>query len=505
MSSIINLGSYDVNKPTLIERQTIRESLDIASAASLNASFNADGSTLTISDPAAPAKSITFVKAALNSTVAGSLENARTFQISGDVESTLPYPTFNGTAAVNMAVTLSNSSVTSAKIASNAVVSSKIEDEAVLPAKIKDRAFSWDSTKFSTNVSSNELSSGRSGPVAIKLGQSRTNAGSAAIDLIAIAANSDGDAKIVRESGDNGAFSITNRGTGEFKLTQTGAAPLIASSNNIERVRIGSQGKITISAPSLAGLNTVEVSSAPGQTDIALKINATTHVTSERAAIALGSWIFGQDSASNGIKNFYLYQEEYSLNRIIVNPSGSVGIGVLEPQTKLHVDGTITATTFSGSATSVNDAAITQSKLAPNVVGNGPAFRVHQVGTASSIANNTYTKIAFSTEGFDTNNNFSDSKFTPSAAGYYLIQGTIVYETSSAKALAAIYKNGVIYSSGSQADGNATRASVSDLVYMNGSTDYVELYAYQASGVSRSSATGEANTCFSACLIRSAI
>jgi hypothetical protein len=46
--------------------------------------------------------------------------------------------------------------------------------------------------------------------------------------------------------------------------------------------------------------------------------------------------------------------------------------------------------------------------------------------------------------------------------------------------------------------------AVSALIYMNGSTDYVELYAYQNAGGSQTSGTGSAENYFQASLVRAA-
>jgi len=147
----------------------------------------------------------------------------------------------------------------------------------------------------------------------------------------------------------------------------------------------------------------------------------------------------------------------------------------------------------------IADANVTQAKLGTNVAGNGPAFRAY-ASNATSIPNVTGTKVNLATESFDTASCFSSSKFTPNVAGYYLIQGGIDFN-NNVGAIALIYLNttGVTIGSG------GTRSSqVSDLIYMNGSTDYVELYAYQSSGTTQNITAGSPATYFTGCLIRSA-
>lgn len=55
------------------------------------------------------------------------------------------------------------------------------------------------------------------------------------------------------------------------------------------------------------------------QYGIAIAVAASTHPTSERAAIALGDWIVGQDSNGSGIKDFFIYAA--GANRMIFSPS----------------------------------------------------------------------------------------------------------------------------------------------------------------------------------------
>ena len=119
---------------------------------------------------------------------------------------------------------------------------------------------------------------------------------------------------------------------------------------------------------------------------------------------------------------------------------------------------------------------IVQANLGTNVAGTGPAFSAYQ-SASQTFTGNAFTKVTLDVEEFDTNSNFASSRFTPTLAGYYQINGA-----ASANAnliLASLFKNGVEYKRGVQAGSNAqTGLIVSTLVYLNGSTDYVELYAY---------------------------
>ena len=143
------------------------------------------------------------------------------------------------------------------------------------------------------------------------------------------------------------------------------------------------------------------------------------------------------------------------------------------------------------------------------VSGNMPAFRAYAASVTTTVPGNTDTKISLDTETFDTNNNFASSRFTPTVAGYYQINGCVQINFWNGIIFSAeIFKNGSVYANGGTSYPQTTggvRATVSDIVYCNGSTDYVELYAYQYNASSSNvTATGTQSTYFSGCLVRAA-
>jgi hypothetical protein len=110
----------------------------------------------------------------------------------------------------------------------------------------------------------------------------------------------------------------------------------------------------------------------------------------------------------------------------------------------------------------------------------GPAFFVRISGT-QTITFATATEIQFNTEDFDTNSNFDTStyRFTPTVAGYYQISAGLRGNgsTTNTGTTLHIYKNGSAYlSSGSTSDNAAQFPTISALISMNGSTDYIEFY-----------------------------
>ena len=114
---------------------------------------------------------------------------------------------------------------------------------------------------------------------------------------------------------------------------------------------------------------------------------------------------------------------------------------------------------------------------------SSPAFIAYQT-VNQSVITGTFTKLAINFEEYDTDNCYSTSlyRFTPTIAGYYQISGALQFNTG-ASPLVAIFKNGTEHARGPFLQGTASQSSsVSALVYLNGSSDYAELYGYQQTG-----------------------
>lgn len=119
--------------------------------------------------------------------------------------------------------------------------------------------------------------------------------------------------------------------------------------------------------------------------------------------------------------------------------------------------------------------------------GVGPAFSAYQ-SAAQSIPNSTLQKLTMDAVEYDTAGNFANSRFTPSVAGYYLCTGNFAVGgiTSTSIAYCSITKNGSEFRRGTQIPGT-TLCTVSALVYLNGSTDYVEIAGFQNTGAAQNS------------------
>ncbi len=151
------------------------------------------------------------------------------------------------------------------------------------------------------------------------------------------------------------------------------------------------------------------------------------------------------------------------------------------------------------------------------VSGNMPAFYAYRETSVQSVSTTTWTKIQFNAESFDTANCFDSTtnyRFTPNVAGYYQINATLTTNYSTLKRLLfQFYKNGNTYSGASDLDKGSAEASSfntasgSTMVYMNGSTDYLEVYVYlngTTSGSTLGVYFGSSSTSFSGFLARAA-
>jgi hypothetical protein len=135
----------------------------------------------------------------------------------------------------------------------------------------------------------------------------------------------------------------------------------------------------------------------------------------------------------------------------------------------------------------------------------GPAFSAFQT-SAQTLTNGVTAKVTFETEVFDTNSNYASSRFTPTVAGYYLLIANVSLANASSSAFCQLsfYKNGGALNFGSGSVGQTgalfPQSAGSSLTYFNGSTDYIEVFAYTSGGSTATSAA----TFFSGVLVRAA-
>ena len=128
-----------------------------------------------------------------------------------------------------------------------------------------------------------------------------------------------------------------------------------------------------------------------------------------------------------------------------------------------------------------------------------PAFRVF-LSADQSIPNNSATTIQFNDKSssgmFDTQGNFSTGlyRYTPQVAGYYSLTAGMLMEHNSPM-YGTIRKNGVVEFQ-NRAHGESGAAlypttQVNGVIYMNGSSDYVECQVYHNAGSSQNCRGGD--------------
>jgi hypothetical protein len=170
---------------------------------------------------------------------------------------------------------------------------------------------------------------------------------------------------------------------------------------------------------------------------------------------------------------------------IVLQSSGGGSVTIQEPATASNLTATLPAATGT-----------------VMVSGNMPTFSAtHNTGGDQSVSANTWTKALFETEDWDTNNNYASSRFTPTVAGYYQISSSVY--AGAGVLQVRVYKNGSVWRQVGQSyiAGNASICGGTTLVYCNGSTDYVEIYASTAT---TSFYTGFENFWFQGVLVRAA-
>ena len=116
---------------------------------------------------------------------------------------------------------------------------------------------------------------------------------------------------------------------------------------------------------------------------------------------------------------------------------------------------------------------------------NTPAFMAHS-NSSTTMSNQTWTKIAYANEVFDTGSCYdtSNSRFLPTTSGKYLITGQTRFNSGSDfnDNIMRIYKNGSYLIGRQMSHFHYECQIVTAIVTLNGSSDYVEIYGYHNEG-----------------------
>ena len=165
-----------------------------------------------------------------------------------------------------------------------------------------------------------------------------------------------------------------------------------------------------------------------------------------------------------------------------VSITGVIKVGTTAATCASSISGTMRYNTASNTMEYCNGSA--WANMGPSAT-TPVAFSVNKGGSDQSISNATSTKLTWSTKRFDTNNNFAGDRFSPTVPGKYLVHLSIACNSPGNDCIAYIYKNGASYSIGESYNSTGTAgwyAATTAIIDMNGTTDYLEAYAYVNSG-----------------------
>ena len=139
---------------------------------------------------------------------------------------------------------------------------------------------------------------------------------------------------------------------------------------------------------------------------------------------------------------------------------------------------------------------------------NTPAFEA-KLASDVSLTDDTSTKLDVGDEIYDTDGCYDSStnfRFLPTTAGKYFVYGAVYYQPSASNTMNSfstqLKKNGstlkVTYLSSSSSPMGAGDIPQCAIVDMNGTTDYLELYAFAAFSTGTMLAKGRIDTFFGA-------
>jgi len=154
----------------------------------------------------------------------------------------------------------------------------------------------------------------------------------------------------------------------------------------------------------------------------------------------------------------------------------------------MGISGNAATATTATTATNVTGSAVVTGAVQS---GTNPKFRVHTSAT-QSITSGVFTKIEFNAVDFDVGNFFDETtnhRYQPTVAGYYRVSSAVSLTSSTSVltyAYAIITKNaggyayGTLWGHGGGSPPSTAfyNSNASDIVYMNGTTDYLEVGAY---------------------------
>lgn len=175
-------------------------------------------------------------------------------------------------------------------------------------------------------------------------------------------------------------------------------------------------------------------------------------------------------------------------------------------------DAAATTTALAGKAASSHTHAIADITALAAAIAGKPAFSAY-LNSTQTVSNGVATKITLNAETFDTDSCFdatTNYRFQPNVAGYYFFTGRLTgaAATSGTVMNAHLYKNGTLIKNGQPyippSGSSSMTVTISGLVYLNGSTDYVELWGTNSGSGTNTFSAGAAASFFDGHFVRPA-
>ena len=255
------------------------------------------------------------------------------------------------------------------------------------------------------------------------------------------------------------------------------ASNLLLKTGGSERVRINSTGNMGLGVSDPNVLN--EPSKFQELTLGGKSEGAAIHLKDDNGNVQGG--LFTSDNTGamivRTITNHYMQFRTNNTERLRIGESGQIGIGGANYGTSGQV------LTSQGSGSAVQWATPSAGGAAA-----GNFFRARMSG-GYNTSNNTQGQIVFQSEDFDIGGRYNTGNglFTPNIAGYYFVDASLQFSNSTGNYnfRSSIFKNNSEYcfnqmwNDGSNGENHN---KVSSIVYLNGSSDYIAIKAWQQSG-----------------------
>lgn len=189
--------------------------------------------------------------------------------------------------------------------------------------------------------------------------------------------------------------------------------------------------------------------------------------------------------------NFNTIANDYNGNIIDANIASNAAIAYV----KLVLSNSIKITDLSATGTPSSTTFLRGDNSWAVIPFNSPILAAHCAST-QSIPQTTFTQRTSFTVDLDSGSYFSSDTYTPLIAGWYHVtyMDAIVNPGGNSERL-AVYKNGSLYATAespiSSASPSNTSMIVDTFIQMNGSTDNLKFYIYNASGGGNQNALGQ--------------